>query len=58
VLADIAKGHALLKARAPHLTHEETARQVRVAGAELRRTGARLPRDGLGIAVPVMGAPR
>ena len=58
VLADIAKGHALLKERVSHLTQEETARQIRAAEAELRRAGARLPRDGLGIAVPVMGAPR
>jgi hypothetical protein len=58
VLADIAKGHALLKERVSHLTQEETARQIRAAEAELRLAGARLPRDGLGIAVPVMGAPR
>jgi hypothetical protein len=58
VLADIARGHALLKERVSHLTQEETARQIRAAEAELRRAGARLPRDGLGIAVPVMGAPR
>jgi len=58
VLADIAKGHALLKERAAHLTQEETARQIRAAEAELRRAGARLPRDGLGIAVPVAGAAR
>ena len=58
VLADIAKGHALLKERVSHLTQEEAARQIRTAEAELRRGGARLPRDGLGIAVPVMGAPR
>lgn len=58
VLADIAKGHALLKERAAHLTQEETARQIRAAEAELRRAGARLPRDGLGIAVPVVGAAR
>lgn len=58
VLADIAKGHALLKERAAHLTQEETARQIRAAEAELRRAGARLPRDGLGIAVPVMAAAR
>jgi hypothetical protein len=58
VLADIARGHALLKERASHLTQEETARQIRAAEAELRRAGARLPRDGLGIAVPVMAAPR
>jgi hypothetical protein len=58
VLADIAKGHALLKERVAHLTQEETARQIRAAEAELRRASARLPRDGLGIAVPVMGAPR
>jgi hypothetical protein len=58
VLADIAKGHALLKERVSHLTQEETARQIRTAEAELRRAGARLPRDGLGIAVPVMAAPR
>ena len=58
VLADIAKGHALLKERVSHLTQEETARQIRTAEAELRLAGARLPRDGLGIAVPVMGAPR
>ena len=58
VLADIAKGHALLKERVAHLTQEETARQIRAAEAELRRAGARLPRDGLGIAVPVMGTPR
>jgi hypothetical protein len=58
VLADIARGHALLKERVAHLTQEETARQIRAAEAELRRAGARLPRDGLGIAVPVMGAAR
>ena len=58
VLADIARGHALLKERVSHLTQEETARQIRAAEAELRRAGARLPRDGLGIAVPVMAAPR
>jgi hypothetical protein len=58
VLTDIARGHALLKERASHLTQDETARQIRAAEAELRRAGARLPRDGLGIAVPVMGAPR
>jgi hypothetical protein len=58
VLTDIARGHALLKERAFHLTQEETARQIRAAEGELRRAGARLPRDGLGIAVPVMGAPR
>ncbi|MCA3278754.1 MAG: hypothetical protein ING10_05750 [Roseomonas sp.] len=58
VLTDIAKGHALLKERVSHLTQEETARQIRAAEAELRRAGARLPRDGLGIAVPVMAAPR
>ena len=58
VLTDIARGHALLKERVSHLTQEETARQIRAAEAELRRAGARLPRDGLGIAVPVMGAPR
>jgi len=58
VLADIAKGHALLKERVAHLTQEETMRQIRTAEAELRRAGARLPRDGLGIAVPIMTAPR
>jgi hypothetical protein len=58
VLADIARGHALLKERVAHLTQEETARQIRAAEAKLRRAGARLPRDGLGIAVPVMGAAR
>lgn len=58
VLADIARGHALLKERVSNLTQEETARQIRAAEAELRRAGARLPRDGLGIAVPVMAAPR
>lgn len=58
VLADIARGHALLKERVAHLTQEETARQIRAAEAELRRAGARLPRDGLGIAVPIMAAPR
>ena len=58
VLADIARGHALLKERVSHLTQEETARQIRAAEAELRRAGVRLPRDGLGIAVPVMAAPR
>ena len=58
VLADIARGHALLKERLSNLTQEETARQIRAAEAELHRAGARLPRDGLGIAVPVMAAPR
>jgi hypothetical protein len=58
VLADIAKGHALLKERVAHLTQEETMRKIRTAEAELRRAGARLPRDGLGIAVPIMTAPR
>ena len=58
VLADIARGHALLKERVSNLTQDETARQIRAAEAELRRAGARLPRDGLGIAVPVMAAPR
>jgi len=58
VLADIARGHALLKERVSHLTQEETARQIRAAEVELRRASVRLPRDGLGIAVPVMAAPR
>jgi hypothetical protein len=42
VLADIARGHALLRERVSHLTQEETARQIRAAEAELRRAGARL----------------
>jgi hypothetical protein len=44
LLARIAEGHALLKARASYLRQEETARQLRAAEDQLRRSEALLPR--------------
>jgi hypothetical protein len=44
VLSRIAEGHALMAARARHLSQEETARQVRAAEDRLRRAEAQLPR--------------
>lgn len=48
VLARIAEGHALLKARAPHISQEETIRQVRAAEDSLRRAAALLPQGAAG----------
>ena len=44
VLTRIAEGHALLKARARHITQEESIRQIRAADDQLRRASAVLPR--------------
>ncbi|MGK7871030.1 hypothetical protein [Falsiroseomonas sp. E2-1-a20] len=44
VLKRIAEGHALLKLRAARLSQEETARQMRAAEDQLRRSAALLPR--------------
>jgi hypothetical protein len=43
VLAEIGAGHALLKARARHISQEETIRQVRAAEDRLHRAAALLP---------------
>lgn len=63
VLNRIAEGHALLKARARHITQEESIRQIRAAEDQLRRASAVLPRaiaspgPVIGTMVPVAAGP-
>jgi hypothetical protein len=52
VLARIAEGHALLKARARRITQEEAIRQVRAAEDSLRRAAALLPRGTIADPAP------
>lgn len=52
VLAAIGEGHAMLKARARHITQEEVARELRAQEDRLRRAAIRLPAD------PVIAARR
>jgi hypothetical protein len=52
VLARLAEGHALLRARARHITQEETVRRVRAAEDSLRRAAALLPRGTIAAAAP------
>ena len=47
VLTRIAEGHTLLKARAGHMTQEETARLIRAQADRLQRASAMLPRAPL-----------
>jgi hypothetical protein len=52
VLARLAEGHALLRARARHITQEETVRRVRAAEDSLRRAAALLPRGTIAAPAP------